>query len=81
MKITDPLPEPFASLVQTIKANHPESSGDNRAAVAELEARSALASDDAAQKLVRATWALVACTFFLFAATVALVLVDWSGSH
>jgi hypothetical protein len=47
MKSTDPLPEPFASLVTTIRQNSDGTgaSGENRAAVAELQARLALAQD------------------------------------
>ena len=69
-KSTDALPEPFAALVDTIRRNHPEAGGEHRAAVAELEARLALAQDKTAQRLGMATWALVLVTVILVIVTI-----------
>lgn len=65
-----PLPEPYASLVTTIGANHPENGGENRKAVAELQARLALAQNNLARSLTVATWALVGATIILVVVTI-----------
>ena len=77
MKSTDPLPEPFAGLVMTIKQNAdgPGAGGENRAAVAELQARLALAQDRTATRVTWATWALVVATIALIAATVSAAFI------
>ena len=77
MKSTDPLPEPFASLVMTIQQNSDGTgaSGENRAAVAELQARLALAQDRTATRVTWATWALVMATVALIAATIAAAII------
>jgi len=77
MKSTDPLPEPFASLVMTIRQNSDGTgaSGENRAAVAELQARLALAQDRTATRVTWATWALVIATVALIGATIAAAII------
>lgn len=60
-----PLTEPFATIIDTIRRNNPEAGGEYRAAVAELQARLALAQDRSAQRLGMATWALVLVTVIL----------------
>jgi hypothetical protein len=69
MSEREPLPEPYASLVTTIGASHPEMGGTNRKAVAELQARLALAQNNLARSLTRATWALVLATIVLVVVT------------
>lgn len=63
-KSTDPLPELFASLITTVASHHPDNA-ENRRALAELEARLALAQDRTARNLTWATWALVLATLGL----------------
>ncbi|MEP6666171.1 MAG: hypothetical protein ABJA81_06970 [Nocardioidaceae bacterium] len=65
-----PLPEPYLSLVRTIAANAPDMGGANRAAVAELEARLALAQNRVAKSLNYATWVLVVATVVLGIVTI-----------
>jgi hypothetical protein len=77
-KTPEPLPELYASLVETIRANAPDTGGANRRAVAELQARLALAQENVARSLTRATWALVGATVVLAVATVVLVIVTWA---
>ena len=77
MKSTDPLPDPFDSLVETIRQNSDGTgaSGENRAAVAELQARLALAQDHTATRVTWATWALVIATVALIGATIAAAII------
>ena len=77
MKSTDPLPDPFDSLVKTIRQNSDGTgaSGENRAAVAELQARLALAQDRTATRITWATWALVIATVALIGATIAAAII------
>ena len=77
MKSTDVLPEPFASLITTIRDNSDGSGagGENRAAVAELQARLALAQDRTATRITWATWALVIATVALIAATITAAFI------
>jgi hypothetical protein len=70
MKEHKPLPEPYKSLVRTIGANAPDRGGANREAVAELEARLALAQHAVARSLNYATWALVLATVVLSIVTI-----------
>ena len=66
---TDPLPDPYRRLVDSIGANSPEAGGANRQAMAELQARLALAQDRTAARLTVATWALVLATVALLVVT------------
>jgi hypothetical protein len=77
MATVDDLREPFPNLIHTIRANHPDSSGEYRAARAELDARLALASEGMARRLVWATWALVAATIGVVLATIGLIVVTF----
>jgi hypothetical protein len=70
MKENKPLPEPYHSLVRTIGANAPDMGGANREAVAELDARLAIAQNRVATSLTYATWALVLATVVLVIVTV-----------
>lgn len=70
MKENRPLPEPYAALVEAIRSNHPEMGGTNRGAVAELDARLAIAQNRVAASLTYATWALVLATVVLVIVTV-----------
>lgn len=74
--LMDPLPEPLADLVQQIKANHPDTGGSNREALAMLQARLAWSqveqarrSNEVASGLRFATWALVGFTAVLSVVT------------
>jgi hypothetical protein len=66
---TDELPEKWQKLVNDIFNNHPDSGGANRAAVAELQARSALELNKATKGLRTATWILAFSTVVLCAIT------------
>jgi hypothetical protein len=66
---TDELPEKWQKLVNDIYNNHPDSGGANRAAVAELQARSALELNKATKGLKTATWILAFSTVVLCAIT------------
>ena len=59
------LPEVYKSLIDVIRKNHDSSGGENRAAVAELQARSAWELNRATKGLRTATWILAACTVIL----------------
>lgn len=62
---TDELPEKWQRLVNDIYNNSPDSGGANRAAVAELQARSALELNKATKGLKTATWILAFSTVLL----------------
>jgi hypothetical protein len=62
---SDELPANWQKLINDIYNNHPESGGANRAAVAELQARSALELNKATKGLRSATWVLAFCTVVL----------------
>lgn len=66
---TDELPEKWQKLVNDIYDNNPDSGGANRAAVAELQARSALELNKATKGLKTATWILAFSTVVLCAIT------------
>lgn len=70
VKTDKPLPEPYASLVEAIRSNHPDMGGTNRGAAAELDARLAIAQNRVATSLTYATWALVLATAVLVIVTV-----------
>ena len=59
------LPEVYKKLIDAIRKNHESSGGENRAAVAELQARSAWELNRATKGLRTATWILAASTFVL----------------
>ena len=59
------LPEPYKTLVSTIRSNSEDLGGENRGAVAELHARTSLELSKFSQRLVWATWALVVSSIAL----------------
>ena len=59
------LPEVYKNLIYVIRQKHESSGGENRAAVAELQARSAWELNRATKGLSIATWILAASTFVL----------------
>lgn len=59
------LPEVYLKLIQIIRNNNETSGGENRAAVAELQARSAWELNKATKGLRAATWILAASTILL----------------
>jgi hypothetical protein len=59
------LPEVYKNLIDVIRQKHESSGGENRAAVAELQARSAWELNRATKGLRTATWILAASTFVL----------------
>ncbi len=62
---SDALPAKWQKLIDDIHNNHPDSGGANRAAVAELQARSALELNKATNGLKAATWILAFSTVVL----------------
>jgi hypothetical protein len=62
---SDELRAKWKKLINDIHNNHPESGGANRAAVAELQARSALELNKATKGLKTATWILAFSTVVL----------------
>ena len=67
---SDELPDKWQRLVDDIYKNHPDSGGVYRAALAELQARSALELNKATKGLKSATWILAV-------STVVLCVVTW----
>ena len=67
------LPEVYKNLIDVIRQKHESSGGENRAAVAELQARSAW-------ELNRATKGLRTATWILAASTIVLCIVTWVKS-
>jgi hypothetical protein len=67
------LPEVYKNLIDVIRRNHESSGGENRAAIAELQARSAWELNRATKGLRTATWILAASTFVL-------CIVTWAKS-
>lgn len=63
------LPEIYKNLIDVIRKNHESSGGENRAAVAELQARSAWELNRATNGLRIATWILAFSTAVLCAIT------------
>jgi len=59
------LPEVYKNLIDVIRKHHETSGGENRAAVAELQARSAWELNRATKGLRTATWILAASTVVL----------------
>jgi hypothetical protein len=65
------LPKVWADLIEKIRKNHPESGGENRAAIAEMQARAAWELNKATKGLKTATWILAFCTMILCVITFA----------
>ena len=59
------LPDVYKNLIDVIRKNHESSGGENRAAVAELQARSAWELNRATNGLRVATWILAFSTVVL----------------
>lgn len=70
---SDAIPAKWQKLIDDIHNNHPDSGGANRAAVAELQARSALELNKATKGLKTATWILA------FSTVVLCVITLYSG--
>jgi hypothetical protein len=61
----DDLPKNWIDLIDLIRKNHPESGGEYRAAVAEMQARTAWELNRATKGLKNATWILSFSTIVL----------------
>lgn len=61
----DELPEVWADLIEKVRKTHPESGGENRAAMAEMQARAAWELNRATKGLQKATWILAFSTVVL----------------
>jgi hypothetical protein len=61
----DELPKSWINLIDQIRKNHPESGGEYRAAMAEIQARSAWELNRATRGLKNATWILSFSTIVL----------------
>ena len=61
----DELPKSWIDLIDLIRKNHPESGGEYRAAMAEIQARSAWELNRATKGLKNATWILSFSTIVL----------------
>ena len=61
----DELPKEWADLIEKVRKNHPESGGENRAAMAEMQARAAWELNRATKGLKTATWILAFSTAVL----------------
>lgn len=59
------LPKSMIDLIDLIRKNHPESGGENRAAIAEMQARTAWELNKATKGLKAATWVLAFSTVVL----------------
>jgi hypothetical protein len=62
---TSELPKVWTDLIEQVRKNHPESGGDNRAALAEMQARAAWELNQATKGLKTATWILAFSTVVL----------------
>jgi hypothetical protein len=62
---SDDLPKVWTDLIDKIRKNHPDSGGENRAAMAEIQARSAWELNRATKGLKTATWILAFSTIIL----------------
>jgi len=61
----DDLPKVWADLIEQVRKYHPESGGENRAAMAEMQARAAWELNKATKGLKSATWILAFSTVVL----------------
>ena len=61
----DDLPKRWIDLIDLIRKNHPESGGEYRAAMAEMQARTAWDLNKATKGLKTATWILCFSTIVL----------------
>lgn len=61
----DDLPKVWTDLIEQVRKNHPESGGENRAAMAEIQARAAWELNRATKGLKSATWILAFSTVVL----------------
>ena len=62
---TSELPKVWTDLIEQVRKNHPESGGENRAALAEMQARAAWELNQATKGLKTATWILACSTVVL----------------
>jgi hypothetical protein len=62
---TSELPKVWTDLIEQVRKNHPESGGENRAAMAEIQARAAWELNQATKGLKTATWILAFSTVIL----------------
>jgi hypothetical protein len=67
---SDELPKAWTDLIDEVRKNHPDSGGEYRAAMAEMQAR-------AAWELNKATKGLRTATWILAFSTVILCLITW----
>lgn len=63
------LPKMYKDLIEIVRANHPDTGGTNRAAVAEIAVRSTIAVERATNGIRYATWTLVGATLILVVIT------------
>ena len=61
----DDLPKVWTDLIDQVRKNHPESGGEYRAAMAEMQARAAWELNKATKGLKTATWILAFSTVIL----------------
>ena len=59
------IPKVWTDLIEQVRKNHPESGGENRAAMAEMQARAAWELNQATKGLKTATWILAFSTVVL----------------
>lgn len=59
------IPKVWTDLIEQVRKNHPESGGENRAAIAEIQARAAWELNQATKGLRTATWILAFSTVVL----------------
>ncbi len=62
---TSELPKVWTDLIEQVRKNHPESGGENRAALAEMQARAPWERNQATKGLKTATWILAFSTVTL----------------
>jgi hypothetical protein len=63
--LNNDLPKSWIDLIELIRSNHPESGGENRAAMAEMQARASWELNKATKGLKTATWVLAFSTVVL----------------
>ena len=59
------IPKVWTDLIEQVRKNHPESGGENRAAIAVIQARAAWELNQATKGLRTATWILAFSTVVL----------------
>jgi hypothetical protein len=65
MRRRNELPPEYKDLITKVRNHHPDTGGENRGAVAEIQVRSMYATEQATNGLRYATWALVLATLIL----------------